>query len=190
MNIDLERAKDLLSEKFSFNADFLHNTVEELQLKKSVKILDIGTGFGVMSIILALQGYKVTTGEPEGHNWAAWRESAKKLSVEDSITFKFFRAEDLPFNDNSFDALFCYTSFHHVDEKQLALREFVRVTKDKGLIVIFEFNPAGIELVRKSRPSHPDMVNPEDFSQNLPLSLEFKKGRYVNAYIFRKNEPR
>jgi ubiquinone/menaquinone biosynthesis C-methylase UbiE len=186
MKIDLEKAKEILSEKFSFNADFLSNTVEELSLNKSAKILDIGTGFGVMSIILALQGYEVITGEPEGHNWADWRESAKKLSVEDLITFKFFQAEDLPFEEKTFDAVFCYTSFHHIDGKQLALREFLRVIKDEGLVIIFEFNPDGIEMVRKRRPSHPDAVNPEDFSQNLLLSIEIKNGRYINAYIYKK----
>ena len=185
MKIDLEKAKLLLSEKFSFNADFLYSTVKELKLKKSDIFLDIGTGFGVMSIILALQGYKVTTGEPEGHNWANWRESAKKLSVQDLITFEFFRAEDLPFENETFDAVFCYTSFHHIEAKELALREFVRVTKEKGLIIIFEFNTAGVEVVRQQRSSHPDAVSPEDFSQNLPLSLETKKGKFVNAFIYK-----
>lgn len=186
MKKDFEKAKNILSEKFTFNADFLYSTVEELRLKLTSDILDIGTGFGVMSIILALQGYKVITGEPEGHNWANWRESAKKVSVEDLITFKFFRAEDLPFEDNTFDAVFCYTSFHHIDDKQSALREFIRVISDSGLVIIFEFTSAGIELLRQRKPSHPDAVNPEDFSRNLPLSLEIKNSRYINAYIYKK----
>ncbi|MHA2037976.1 MAG: class I SAM-dependent methyltransferase [Promethearchaeota archaeon] len=186
MKKNLEKAKKILSEEFSFNADFLYNTVDELKLKKSSKILDIGTGFGVMSIILALHGYNVTTGEPGGHNWANWRESAKKLSLEDLITFKPFRAEALPFADNSFDSIFCYTSFHHIDGKHSALKEFVRVAKDGGLIIIFEFTPDGIDIVRQRRPSHPDAVNPAEFSQDLPLSLELKKGKYINAYIYKK----
>ena len=58
----------------------------------------------------------------------------------------------------------------------------------KGLIIIFELNPAGVEVVRQRRPSHPDAVNPEDYSQTLPLSLEIKKGRYVNAFIYKINK--
>lgn len=187
MNSELENAKRILdNEKFSFNADFLYNTVKELELEKTMKILDIGTGFGVMSIILALQGYKITTGEPEGHNWANWRKSAKKLSLEDMINFQFFRAEELPFEDKSFDVIFCYTSLHHIDDKHLALKEFVRVIKENGLIIIFEFNPDGVEIIRQRMPSHPDAINPEEFSQNLPLSLQIKKGRYINAYIYER----
>ncbi len=186
MNSELENAKKILSDYFSFNADFLYNTVKELELDKSAKILDIGTGYGVMSIILALQGYMVTTGEPEGHNWANWRESAKKLSLENKISFQFFRAEDMPFEDKYFDVVFCYTSLHHIDDKHLALKEFVRVTKEKGLIIIFEFNSYGVEILQQRMPSHPDAVNPENFSENLPLSLQIKNGRYVNAYIYKK----
>ena len=85
--MDLEEAKKKLDIEFSYHADFIYNTVKELNLPKSIKILDIGTGFGTMAMILALQGYKVITGEPEGHNWANWRNSAKKISVEDLITF-------------------------------------------------------------------------------------------------------
>ena len=184
--MDLDKAKSILDVEFSFHADFVYQVVEELKLKKSAKILDIGTGFGIMAIVLALQGYKVITGEPEGHNWANWQESAKKLSLEDLITFEFFRAEELPFESNVFDAVFCLTSLHHIDEKKLAIKEFMRVTADDGVIVIFELTQKGIKIVKERMPSHPEAIDPEEYSRDLPLSLDIKKGRVINGYIYKK----
>jgi len=184
--MDLEEAKNILSAQFFTYADFLYKTVEDLNLNKSAKILDIGTGFGTMSIILALQDYKVITGEPEGHHWSNWRDAARKVSVEDLITFKPFRAEKLPFERNIFDAVFCYTSLHHIDDKQLAMTEFNRVTKNTGVIIIFELTPKGVKRIQEFLPSHPEAINPIDFSQDLPLELEIKRTEYINAYKYKK----
>jgi ubiquinone/menaquinone biosynthesis C-methylase UbiE len=139
-----------------------------------------------MAIILALQDYKVLTGEPEGDNWSNWRESAKKVGVDKSITFKFFQAENLPFDDDSFDALFSYNTFHHIDEKHLAMREFKRVINSEGIIVLFEFTLQGVLIVRTRMPNHPDAVDPRNFTQNLHLSSEIIESRNENAYIFKK----
>lgn len=184
--MSLEKAKELLGDMFRFNADFLFNTVKQLHIPRSNKILDIGTGFGTMAIILALQSYKVLTGEPEGHNWSNWREAAKKVGVEKNISFEFFRAEELPFDNDSFDALFCYTSFHHIDDKYSAMREFRRVIHSEGIIVMFEFNQEGIIIVRSSMPNHPDVVDPRDYTKNLHLTSDIIEGQNINAYIFKK----
>ncbi|MHA2123239.1 MAG: class I SAM-dependent methyltransferase [Promethearchaeota archaeon] len=184
--MDLKEAKSILDVEFSFHADFAYQVVEELKLKKSAKVLDIGTGFGNMAIILALQGYKVTTGEPEGHNWANWQESARKLSLEDLITFKFFRAEELPFEINSFDAVFCLTSLHHIADKKLAIEEFLRVLVEDGVIVIFELNQEGVKIVKERMPSHPEAINPKEYSRELPLSVNIKKGRFIDGYIYKR----
>ena len=69
----LELAKSTLDGKFQINADLIDGVIKELNLPSDAKILDIGTGHGVMSIILALNGFKVITGEPEGDHFADWK---------------------------------------------------------------------------------------------------------------------
>ncbi|OLS15503.1 MAG: cyclopropane-fatty-acyl-phospholipid synthase [Promethearchaeota archaeon CR_4] len=171
---------------FELVADFLYNVVSDLKLKKTSKFLDIGTGSGIMSIILAIQDFKIITGEPAGDNWADWQTPVKSLGLEKQISFQPFRAEALPFNDASFDAIFIFGSFHHIAEKTLTLQECSRCLKATGVLVIFEFHPKGIALLRKEIPNHPDAANPLDYLGQLQLSYEIRSNEYMNAYIFHK----
>ena len=182
----LEEIKKVLGQEFRYDASFITEVIKTLDLKKDANILDIGTGRGVMAILLALNGYHVITGEPEGDNWADWRRSAQKVGAENLIHFQYLKAEKLPFNNGEFDAIFMYTSFHHIDDKAKALKECVRVIKRGGRIIIIELTPEGVEEVRKSFPSHPDAVDPRTYLEHLPLYVEVIENGNVNAYIFKK----
>jgi len=185
--INLEHIKETLGDEFSRDADFLSSVVSNLQLKKTFKVLDVGTGRGVMAIILALHGYTVITGEPEGVYWADWRSSAKKVSVEHMITFQPLNAENLSFEDAFFDAVFVYTTFHHINNKERAISELFRVIKPKGLLVIIELTEEGVELVRKRYRNHQDAVDPRDYTKNLRFKVDVIESMYLNAYIYKKN---
>jgi ubiquinone/menaquinone biosynthesis C-methylase UbiE len=45
-------------------------------------------------------------------------------------------AESLPWADGSFDYIFCVDSFHHYPNPQRALREFRRVLKPNGRVIL------------------------------------------------------
>ncbi|MFX1476509.1 MAG: class I SAM-dependent methyltransferase [Promethearchaeota archaeon] len=185
--INLEKLKENLGERFSRDADFLNSVVIRLNLPKTSKVLDIGTGWGTMAITLALHGYRVITGEPEGSFWADWKSVAKKAKVESMITFQPLNAEKLPFEDASFDAVFLYTTLHHIGNKERALAELIRIVRSKGLVVIIELTDDGVELVRQRYPGHSDAVDPRDFIDEKELITQIMEGRYLNAYIFKKN---
>ena len=179
----------MLGEQFSENIDFISSVIKNLNLDPNSIILDIGTGRGKMAIILALLGFNVITGEPEGHNWADWQNNALKVKVLDRIKFRNFEAENLPFEDSSIDAIFASGSFHHFSDKFKAFSEIYRIIKPipNGKIVIFEFTEAGIQKIRKKHPGHSDATNPVDFVGDLNINVIIEKGRLINAYIFKKN---
>ncbi|MHA1150362.1 MAG: class I SAM-dependent methyltransferase [Promethearchaeota archaeon] len=184
--MEFQEAKVKLGKKFSYHAEFLWDLVESLQLKKDARILDVGTGRGFMAIILALQGYNVITGEPEGDNWNNWQESALKVNVLDKIKFKHFNAEQLPFENREFDAVFIYASFHHIKGKYTAFKEFKRVVNKDGIVVIIELTAKGVEQIRKKHHSHPEAINTLEFSKDSLIKVEIKESEFVNAFIFRK----
>jgi len=182
--MDFSKAKGILGEKFSRDADFLSSVVSNLKLVKNSNILDVGTGRGQMAIVLALHGYQVLTGEPEGVNWGDWKTPAKKVNVEDMITFKPFNAEKMPFEDASFDAIFLYATLHHIGNKKLALSEFLRVMKPKGILIIIELTDEGIEVVRERWRGHPDAVDPRVYTKDLVLKLKVIESKYLKAYVY------
>ena len=195
----------LIFGEFAEDAEFIDENIKKLNLVKDDDILDIGTGIGAMSCLLALNGFDILTGEPkvdpernnrddehhhENHDWKAWgdwKESAKSLGVLNKIKFQNFDAQDLPFEDKSFKGIFLYDSLQHIQNRELALKECIRILKPEGLIIIIEWTKKKIEDEYKKYGYKIDFINPEEFANRNDLSVELIPGKHVNIYILRQN---
>lgn len=192
--MDIAKAKELLHEDMAFMAvvDFVDTTVRELGLPSDARILDVGTGDGNMAVILALNGFHVTTGEPvdddSEYSKKDWQGRAEQLGVESSITFKPFAAEKMPFADGQFDVVFLLGCLHHIAEqvRSDALKECWRVVSAHGIICVFEPNEQCLKAIRKMYPSHPDAVDPIPAAQDLGLSAQISESALFRAYILRR----
>jgi len=189
--MNISEVKELLGFEFGFIFDNINPILQELEIDKNAKILDVGTGEGRMAITLALSDYKVLTGELESdeseYAKRNWFESAKKAEVDHLITYTPFNAEKMPFEDNSFDAIFISGALHHIGDRQATFNESVRVVKKNGIVCIFEPNNQAIVTIRSKKfPDHPDAVDPKDYNIVLKLPVEIKKTSFYDAYIFQK----
>jgi len=216
--MNLKKYKQIFGE-FAADAEFIDENIKKLNLNKESKILDIGTGIGAMSSLLALNGFNVLTGEPntgpkhnkwdhenqthhdeshethhsqhhENQDWKAcgnWKESAKSLGVLDKIKFQFFDAQDLPFGDNSYNAVFLYDSLQHIQNREIALKECIRVLKPKGVIIIIEWSKKQIEEDYKKYGYPIDFINPEEYLKHTTISIRLISGNHVNIYILHQN---
>ncbi|MHA2036065.1 MAG: class I SAM-dependent methyltransferase [Promethearchaeota archaeon] len=210
--MSLEKYKKVIHEDFSKNADFIDNTIKHLDLDKNSSILDIGTGFGAMPILLAINGYTVTTGQPEtdpewdehkdhhsSHNKDShhnhqehgsfnfdWEENARALGVEKKIKFQFMHAEDLPFSDGSFDGIFMYDTLQHIENKKLALDESIRVLRSNGLITIIEWNKKAIEEDYKKYGFKIDFIDPREYISIDTIKTQIFRGNLLNIYVLQK----
>lgn len=213
--MSLEKYKQVINEDFTKDVDFMSKTISKLNLDNKSMILEIGTGIGAMSILLALKGFNVLTGEPEvnhekdefdhhshkkhqechgeGHHehidgvWNDWRESAKAVGVYNKIKYQYFDAENLPFSQKTFDGIFMYDSLQHIKNRKLAIEECLRVLKPSGIICVIEWNQKSIDEDYDKYGYNIDKIDPRQILNKDDISTEIFKGEYINIFIFRKN---
>ncbi len=103
-------------------------------LQKPAKILELACGVRTDGIELARAGHNLT--ELDISPEAVLK--AKNLFESQNLSGKFIvgDAENLPFEGQSFDAVFTAASFHHFPNPLKTLQEIKRVTKPYGLIIL------------------------------------------------------
>ena len=182
----LKEVTAVTGEFFENNVAFIWKIVSDLGIEDESHVLDVGTGHGTMAIVLAAHGFKVTTGEPKDDKWADWKTPARELGLLDRINFTPFMAENLPFPDRYFDAVFLYGALHHIEDKKGAIEEMCRVLKADGHLCLIELNEKAIRELKGRMRHHPDMVDPRDYTDQLQVDFEIKKHATATAYLGRK----
>lgn len=166
--------------------------LKALDLPADAEVLDVGTGKGLFAIYLALQGYRVLTGEPStdtshyaGQDWA---QKAEKVGVRDNIRFQAFDAGDMPFESESFDAVFFFGVLHHIAEpvRSHVMREALRVAKASGAVVFLEPGNHMLEKVRVDDPEHPDAADPSNYLTNQNVREHRIDGALMDIRIYEK----
>ena len=105
------------------------NVFKKYALNKEIKILDAGCGTGLVGIELKKYGYLNINGADL---------SKKLLNLVPHGCYKNLEQMDLNMpiksKDNSYDAIMCVGTFTYGHVKSHALDEFIRITKNNGLI--------------------------------------------------------
>lgn len=102
-------------------------------------VLDVGCGVGVTPCFLAKNyGCHVVGIDHIPAMIEKSQRRAKKVGVTDRVEFKVADAQDLPFEDSTFNVVMTESVVAVLDDKQQALNEFVRVTKLGGYIGLNE----------------------------------------------------
>ena len=101
-----------------------------------LSVLDVGTGPGDIAIYLAEIGHDVTGVDFSADMLKRAKERAKNSNLQ--VTFDICDAENLRFEDESFDAVICRYLFWTLPNPKKAVGEWIRVVKPGGKVVVMD----------------------------------------------------
>jgi demethylmenaquinone methyltransferase/2-methoxy-6-polyprenyl-1,4-benzoquinol methylase len=141
---------DNISAKYDFLNHFLSLGIDHLWRKRAINILkakqpkkinDLATGTGDFALAaLKLNPEKVVGVDISNGMLDKGREKMKKKGKEDIISMVYGDSEDLPFEDNEFDALTVGFGVRNYENLEKGLAEMLRVINHGGTAVILEFS--------------------------------------------------
>jgi ubiquinone/menaquinone biosynthesis C-methylase UbiE len=98
-----------------------------------VSVLDIGTGSGLFAEEFSKRGLSVAAIDPNPEMITATQNILPNIDIRKAS------AEDIPFEDNSFDLVFMGLVFHEVDDYLKAINEAYRISKKEVSILEWEY---------------------------------------------------
>jgi len=113
---------------------------EKLNLPTGSKVLDAGCGVGDVASYLASNcGYQVEGVDILDFNIDEAKKRIESRGLSDLVNVQLMSYEDLDFPAKSFDAIYTMETFVHSSQPQKVLRDFYRLLKPGGKIVLFEY---------------------------------------------------
>lgn len=143
--------------KYDFLNHFLSAGIDIIWRKKAVsmlkpikpkQVLDVATGTGDFAIeTLRLNPDKITGVDISEGMLAVGREKLVKKGLTNKIELLYGDSENLPFEDNSFDAITVAFGVRNFENLEKGLAEMYRVLKPGGMAVVLEFsNPRSFPM--------------------------------------------
>lgn len=113
------------------------------------RVLDIGTGYGSMAVVLAQHGFAVTAVDIDEKSLHCARDRVGRNDREllDHIRFVRADATQLPFRSRTFDGVFSFDSLHHMSNCSATMGEMLRVCKPGGVLAVADLNVKGAQVV-------------------------------------------
>ena len=147
---------DDLNRVISFGIDikWRKKVVQIISKKKPNNILDIATGTGDLAINLTktdaseIIGLDISEGMLK-----VGRKKILKKQLDSTIKMVIGDSENLPYENNSFDAISVAFGVRNFENLEIGLAEILRVLKPKGLLVVLE--------------------------TSVPIKFPFKQGYYI-----------
>jgi arsenite methyltransferase len=113
--------------------------VELCHIDEGKYVLDVGCGVGVTPCFMARKyGCRVVGVDISEKMVERSRRRAERENVADRVEFRVADAQDLPFENDLFDAVITESVTSFPEDKQKAVNEYARVTKPGGYVGLNE----------------------------------------------------
>ncbi len=141
----LERKK--LYQNYGFDIDKERRSIFDKAGPVSGRILEVGTGKGHFTFVLAGEGHRFTSIDVSEEEQKIARLNLQYFHLEDLVDFRVENAERLSFKDRSFNIVFSVNTIHHLKNPFRVMDEINRVVDFGGRIILADFNKAGFEVL-------------------------------------------
>lgn len=118
--------------------------LERIKIRKGDQLMDLSGGTGLLAQELIEQGCPfghLVLNDPSEQMLAI---AQKRLGDYSDVSFTNFLAEDLPFEKNRFDRIFCLNAFHFYPRQQKVLDHLYSILKPGGTLYLLDWNREGI----------------------------------------------
>ncbi len=133
---------DMLNRVLSLGLDqsWRRKTVHAVNVKEGDRVLDLATGTGDLALLFAQQNVRVTGLDPSEKMLAIAEQKSGERGYAPLVDFLCGDAQELPFDDNSFDGITMAFGIRNVPDRAKALREMHRVLKPGARTAILELS--------------------------------------------------
>lgn len=161
-----------------YNPDFLELMAKRWKLSNVRTLLDVGCGQCHWTRLVSsfLEKGTVVSVVDSDPKWATESSTLRQFFAERELGFEVKKADvlDLPFEDDSFDAVTCQTVLIHLKNPIDALEEMKRVVKPGGIIFCAEPNNLIGSVVKDSITAEFDV---EEIIEWFTYGLVKEKGK-------------
>lgn len=137
---NIAESYDFLNHSLSFGLDYYWRRKAVKNIVNNPKtILDVATGTADLAIAASnLRNVHITGIDISENMLEIGRQKVRRKSLEKQIKLQIADSENLPFIDNSFDAITAGFGVRNFGNLQLGLSEMYRVLNTSGIVVILE----------------------------------------------------
>jgi SAM-dependent methyltransferase len=115
--------------------------LDRVGIERGQEVLDVATGTGNVALRAAAAGARVAALDLAPELFGTARRRARELGVE--VEWVAGDAEELPFDDGSFDRVLSAFGVQFAPRHDIAARELARVCKPGGVIGLVNWTPEG-----------------------------------------------
>lgn len=139
------------------------------------KVLEIGTGKGHLTALLAQKGLEIISVDRDGDILKTAKAHLSALKITKHVLLRKMNAERLRFRPRSFGHVISMDFFHHAKKPLRCLREMMRVTRNT--LVIADLNQNGMRIM--------DLVHKNEGKKHETSKIPFQGlKKYLLAHNF------